>query len=273
VKISAAILLLGFTTFLKADEFADKFAIVMIDDQSETKLGPFPYDRALLAKAAEVCADDGAKAVVFKFFFDQAKTQTGDAALGKAMRALPVILQARLGGDDSTTQEVPPRFQIGPGVLSTAVRDDEGWIPLPALLESAAALGFIDFDSPKIPLIEEYRGASYKSLIVCCLELAVGTQARVKDGIRIEIGNGYLPVNAKNVYRADLASLEPLKIMSFERLLAGGVPRSEIEGRVVIIGFDSSQIPTLETDHGRMGIHRFFVQCLAASYRALRANQ
>jgi CHASE2 domain-containing sensor protein len=70
VRIFAATFLFGFTAFLRGDEFADKFAIVMVDDQSEAKLGPFPYDRALYAKAAEVCANDGAKAVVFKFFFD-----------------------------------------------------------------------------------------------------------------------------------------------------------------------------------------------------------
>ncbi len=189
------------------------------------------------------------------------------------MRAIPVILQARLGGDDSTTQEIPSRFQIGPGGLSASVRGNQGWIPLPALLQSAAEVGFVDFDSPKIPLIEEYRGASYKSLIVYGLELAVGAQARVLDGMRIEIGDGYLPVDAKNLYLANLASLEPLKIISFDRLLSGGVAIDEIEGRVVIIGLDSSTIPTLETGHGRMGIHRFFIQCLAASYRTLRANQ
>jgi len=269
----AAIFLLGIAAALKADEFSDKFAVVMIDEGSEAKFGPFPYDRALMARAAAACAGGGARAVAFKFFFDQPKTLAGDAALRDAMHTIPVVLQARLGGDGSTMREIPSRFRLTPDGLGTAVRDDQGWIPLPALLDAAADVGFVDFNSRDIPLVEGYRGASYKSLILCCLELAVGAKARVNDGVRIQIGDGYIPVDARNVYRVDLTNLEPLKIISFERLLAGGVGRDEIKGRVVVIGLDSSPIPTLLTEHGRMGIHRFFVQCLAASYRTLRAKQ
>ena len=273
MKIFVAIFLLGLAAALRADEFADKFAVVMIDNESEAKLGPFPYDRALMAKAIEASAKGGAKAVVFKFFFDQPRTSVGDAALCAAMHILPVVLQARLDGNEGTAQEIPPRFELGPSRLATPVRGERGWIPLPTLLEAASAVGFVDFNSPKIPLVEEYRGVPYRSLILCCLELAVGAQASVEEGNRIEIGNGFIPVNAMDIYEADLTHLEPLKIISFDRLLAGVVERNAIEGRVVIIGLDSAPIPTLLTEHGKMGVHRFFVQCLAASYQTLRANQ
>jgi CHASE2 domain len=273
VKIFVAVILFGLAAALRADEFAEKFAVVMIDDESEAKLGPFPYDRGLMAKAIEASAKGGAKAVVFKFFFDQPKTSSGDAALCAAMHSLPVVLQARLDDSEGTAQEIPLRFELGPNRLATPVRGDRGWIPLPTLLDAARAVGFVDFNSLKIPLVEEYRGAPYRSLILCCLELAVGAQARVVEGNRVEIGKGFIPVNAMDIYEADLTHLEPLKIISFESLLAGVVERNAIEGRVVIIGLDSAPIPSLLTEHGKMGVHRFFVQCLAASYQTLKANQ
>jgi CHASE2 domain len=269
----AVIFLLGFVATLKADEFADKFAVVMIDAESEAKLGPFPYDRALMAKAVDACAADGAKAVVFKFFFDKPKTASGDSALCLAMHAIPVALQARLDADDGTQEDIPSKFGLVPSGLSAAVRGDRGWIPLPAMLDVAAAVGFVDFNNSNIPLVEEYRGIPYKSLILCCLELAVGAQARVDDGKEIEVGKGYIPVDADNVFHAGVTRLEPLSVISFATLLAGNVGRKAIEGRVVIIGLDSAPVPSITTEHGRMSIHRFFVQCLAACYETLKANQ
>jgi adenylate cyclase len=273
VKKTSVIFLLSFVAALKADEFADKFAIVMIDEATEVELGPFPYDRAVMAKAVDACAADGAKAVVFKFFFDQPKTAAGDSALCHSMHGIPVALQARLDADDGTEQQIPSRFELSPRGLSTAVRGERGWIPLPAMLDVAAAVGFVDFNDPRIPLVEEFRGIPYRSLILCCLELAVGAPVRVDDGKKIEVGNGYIPVDTDNVYHADLTHLESLRVISFASLLAGNVERRAIEGRVVIIGLDSAPIPSIVTEHGRMGIHRFFVQCLAACYQALRANQ
>jgi len=245
----------------------------MVDDVTEAKLGPFPYDRALMARAVEACARDNAKAAVFKFFFDQPRSAAGDTAFGEAMATLPVALQARLETSEGTDRSIPTRFGFGQQGLATATSGDRGWIPLPALLEHASAVGFVDFNNAAIPLVEEFRGVSYKSLVVCCLELAVNAHAYAGTGDRIYIGRGYLPVDALNVYRPDLGRLEPLKMISFARLLDGEAKREDIEGRVVIIGLGSAKAPTLSTQHGVMGIHRFFVQCLAASYRTLMANQ
>jgi CHASE2 domain-containing sensor protein len=273
VRIFAAIFVMGFAAALKADEFAERFAVVMIDDESEAKLGPFPYDRWLMAQAVNACAHCNARAVVLKFFFDQPKSAAGDDALCKAIATIPVALQARLDSKEGTAEAIPEKFSFGQPNLLTAIGGNRGWIPLPALLETASAVGFVDFDSSEIPLVEEYRGVSYKSLVICCLELAFGAQAHIGTSDRIYVGPGFIPVDRLNVYRADMARLEPLKIISFARLLGGEVKREEIEGRVVIIGLDSTPIPTILTEHGRMGIHRFFVQCLAASFRTLMANQ
>jgi hypothetical protein len=122
---------------------------------------------------------------------------------------------------------------------------------------------------PDIPLIEEYRGASYKSLVLCCLESATGEPARVTGKNRIEFGGKFLPVDRQNVHYAMLEPLENLQVISFASLVSGRVSPEAIAGHVVIIGWDSPRTPTLPTPFGPMRIHRLFVQCLAATWRAL----
>ena len=62
---------------------------------------------------------------------------------------------------------------------------------------------------------------------------------------------------------------EDLKIISFASLLEDRVAPDAIAGRVVIIGWDSAQTPALAAPRGPMKLHRFFVECLAATWRAL----
>jgi CHASE2 domain len=270
--IAAALLLLATATAQKADDFASRFSVVLIDDATEAKLGAFPYDRGVIARAVEACAHAGARAVVLKFFFDRPKSAAGDADLCEAMTKIPVVLQARLDSSEGTTRPIPEKFRFAQKPTPVAVKGDRGWIPLPGFMDSATAVGFVDFDGPTIPLVEEYRGVAYRSLVLCCLELALQAPARAEPN-RIYIGKGFLPVSALNSYQADISRLEPLKPISFARLLSGEVERTEIENRVVIIGLDSAGTPTVATEHGRMKIHRFFIQCLAASYYAVQANQ
>src|ERR1041385_4595241 len=93
-----------------ASDFSSKFAVVMIDDETEAKLGPFPYDRSIMAKVVERCAENGAKAVALKFFFDLPKSPAGDKALQRAMAKIPVLLQARLEPESGTSQSMPEKF-------------------------------------------------------------------------------------------------------------------------------------------------------------------
>jgi hypothetical protein len=253
-------------------DFGSDFAVVMVDDATEQKLGAFPYDRAQYAKAIDACGRLKAKAVVLKFFFDQAKSPEGDAALAAAMKNMPVAIQTRLENSEGTAQTLAPKFKFGDHRLQAAARGELGWLPLPALLDSAAMLGFVDFDGPTIPLVEEYRGASYRSLILCCLELATGRPARVEAGGKIYVGDGWLPVDVQNVWHGNLRTVEPVKTISFADLLDGTVPPGSIAGRVVVLGWDSVKTPKLPTERGEMGIHQIFIQCLAAVHREWSAS-
>lgn len=93
MNIYAVVIFVVMAVWARAGDLASTFAFVMIDDESETRLGDFPYDRAMYAKAIDACARAKAKGVVLKFFLDRPKSVEGDNALGVSMRQLPVVLQ------------------------------------------------------------------------------------------------------------------------------------------------------------------------------------
>ena len=152
--------------------------------------------------------------------------------------------------------------------MATAVRGEHGWIPLPQFMEKAAAVGFVDFDSPAIPLIEEYRGVAYKSLVLCCVEFAMDSTARVTPR-GIQVGGGVLPVDELSIFRATIAQPD-VQYMSFADLVSDRAELSRLERRVVIIGWDSDKTPVIMTEHGKMTIHRFFVACVATAFHAAK---
>jgi len=249
----------------KAGDFVSKFAVIMIDRETEAKLGPFPYDRAVMASAVNVCAKKGAKAVALKFFFDLPKTAAGDKALCNAMANMSVLLQARLESETGTAQAMPERFSL-PASLPTAIRGDRGWIPLPMFLERAAACGFVDFNSRSVPMVERYRDKNYKSFVVCCLEVAFDKSA-VYSPHQVAFGSQVLRVDGHNVFHAELRS-PSWKAFSFAKLLSDEIREEDLKGRVVIIGWDGAKAERIEG----VGIHVYFVQVLAAAYEALEAQ-
>ena len=119
-----------------------------------------------------------------------------------------------------------------------------------------------------------YQGAPYKSLIVCCLELATNEQAHIGPGDKIWFGRGFIPVDKSNVYKGDLPreAPTPAEVISLATLLSGKAGRDKIAGRVVIIGWDSARTPTINTEGGKTRIHRLFIQCLESCYRTLNAS-
>ena len=266
-------LLLLSADIARAGEFAADFAVVMIDDATEAKIGPYPYDRAVYAQGIEACARLKAKAVVLKFFFDTARSTTGDAALAAAIKHLPVAAEAALTVPEEANQRsIPARYRISDQLLPALMSDDRGWIPIPGVLDAATTLGFVNLDAKTIPLVENYQGASYQSLIVCCLELAAGTTARFESGQRVIIGKGWLPVDQRNVFHGDYGAAEPIKLLSCAKLLANEIPADEIAGRVVILGLDSVHADLIKTDQGLITVHRLFLQALVVANRQLNAS-
>ncbi len=241
--------------------FSDHFAVVLFDKETEAKLGAFPLPRSSCAQAIRRAAALHARAVVFKFFFDQPQNPTDDLALAEAMTNLPVVLEACLDAREAHPNPLPARFSLSIST-ATAVSGKSGWLPLPAFTERAAGIGFVDFDSTNAPLLETYQGRTVKSLLLCCLEMAEGRPAEIHPGHDIAIGALDLPVDSLDRRPAKLPSRDDCPYIPFHRFLSGEIPPDAIRDKVVIIGYDGAKIHAIATPIGPVHAHRFFIYIL-----------
>ncbi len=221
------------------------FVPVFIDAQTEAKLGPFPYDRAVLARAVTAFEKLGAKGVVMKFFLDQAKSQ-GDDALAAAMAKLPTVLQARCDDTEARPNALDARFSsIANLKMQFAVSCKSGWIPLPVLQSKAADVCFIDQSVPDTaPILERYQGRAVKSLYTCALALA-GKPGPVAD--------------AGGIRKIDLAKAPRIDAISLIDVFDGKTERGKIAGKVVVFGFEGPKAPMFDSSIGRLTAHRLFM--------------
>lgn len=182
---------------------------------------------------------------------------------------MPVVLQARI--DDSQLQPnvLPNRFTFPRAKARTQVSGQAGWIPLARLSEKAAGVGFVDFSTTVVPLLETYQSQTVKSLIVCCIELTTGKQAVIEPSQRLRFGMHELPVDAHNCVSVKLPAKDDLEYIPFHRLAAGEMPVSQIKGKIVILGYDGPQIHSIPTSIGPIRAHRFFVHPLKSVYERL----
>ncbi len=271
MKLLCAIIALGLglaTRAAAAEDFASRYAVVMIDDVTLREFGAFPFDRSLYARALDRCRDLHAQTVVLKLFLDQPKTTTGDAALAMAMQHLPVILQARLDPSEPSTASIPARLALTPK-LAAARADDHGWIPLAPLLENTAGLGFVDFDTTDIPLVENYRGTSFRSLIISILEADLGQRVDFSRSGIVRLEPYQVAVTPESVLHVEPGDQPLPDFISFRDLMTGKVTETALQGRIVIIGYNAANGPQIETRQGPVPAHVFFIRCLVSARKLL----
>jgi CHASE2 domain-containing sensor protein len=263
LRIVLMLMLLPTTAFAKG--FSNDFAVVFIDQASERRFGGFPFDRSIIAQAIERAANAGAKGVVLKFFLDQPRSPSGDEALAKALSRLPVVLQARIDDTEKAANPLPERFSLADPAIKSGVAGSAGWIPLSKFSEPAADVCFVDFAASPVPLIETYQNRPVKSLVLCATELALGTKAVIKSSRAILIGQSEIRVDAQNRISVQVAPDRSISTLPFNDLFDGKLSPATLKNKVVIIGYDGTNIPRI----GGVGIHRLFVQYLRAIYEAI----
>ncbi|HET6251548.1 MAG TPA: CHASE2 domain-containing protein [Tepidisphaeraceae bacterium] len=248
----------------------DPFVVVFIDDKTEARLGPFPYDRAVYGKAVDVAADEGARAVVVKFFLDKPKTAIGDEALARAMTRIPVVLQARIDDSESDANELPDRFVLNfqPGEKWDVYSGQSGWIPLPLFSRVGADVGFIDIRAlDSVPLVERYRGKYVKSLFLSCLEAATGEKTRFAGKQSVQLGSRRVQLNDHGESAASYPDRDDMPSISFADFV-DRKPHASMKDRVVIIAYDSSRFEAIDTPMGKVRPHRVFYYALGSLYRS-----
>jgi hypothetical protein len=210
-----------FPVIALAGTFEEDFVVVFIDAKTEAEFGSIPLNREVLAKGIDRIASAGARGLVLKFFLDQAKDEQGDRLLERALSQLPTVLQARLDNSEQHPNVLAGRFTLMDS-FEVAASGSSGWVPLPRFAKNAKDIGFVDFNSTTVPMIEQYQSMQVKSLILCAIELAAGKRAVLHPGSWIAIGPRVINVNARNQAIARLDRPQLTHVMSFVSLLKGG---------------------------------------------------
>jgi hypothetical protein len=245
----------------------------MIDQKTEASLGPFPYDRAVLAKAVRRSAELQARGVVLKFFISDPRSG-GDRELAEAMKALPVLLQAGYNQPTTGTNQLPDRFlwgNVSPGHVKAHAASRWG-IPLPQLSEAARDVGFVDsFEQERTPILELYSDHYVKSLTLAVLELAFNQKARITPGESLKIGENQVALDAYSQAAIRFPKKDEVSYISLVDFL-GSTPLPQVKDRIVIVGLDIVDVkrfPPIQTPIGMVRPHRVFYYSLVSLYESL----
>jgi adenylate cyclase len=252
------------------------FALVVIDEATEKRLGSFPIDRAHVAKAIERLADANAKAVVLKFFYDQpAKTPASDIALVNAMKRTKVLLQARIDDNEPNPNKLPDRFMFNAPPGKVAVGGVSGWVPLPMFSALAHHVGFVDVQSfDRVPAYERYLDRNVKSLTVAALQAALDDAPLViRPGVEVSIGAKRIAVDELN--QIVVSAEAPKRIAShtttsFIDLIEGRANAAGFANKVVVITYSGKQLNHVKTPFGEMTPHMIFWMGLLDAWTQLK---
>lgn len=260
---------------LPASAAPSPFAAVFVDAKTEAALGPFPLERRHYADALKALRKAGARAVVFKYFFELPKDPAGDAALEAELKLIPSFLQARIDETTADPNPFPERFLVkaAQGSFDGAVGGGSGWVPIPAFAKAAAGMGFVDLADPKkptrIPLVEVYKGKVVPSLYLSVLQWLTGAQAGVTGGKSLTLAGRTVALDAGDEAEVTLPSGAKLDYIPFLALVQGRVPAARLKGKVVVLGYDGPAAPSFDTPVGKLGAHRLFFFALEDLYRKL----
>lgn len=245
---------------------ASHVVMVLVEDSTEKKYGPFPIDRSYYKQAMKKITELKAQAVVIKFFLDSSKGKR-DLAFADSMSKIPTFLQFKLDDSEPKAHSIPKIF------FRTDIRGNQqalltassGWNPLPIFSKNAQGLGSVENfkDAQNLtPAVIQYQNQLIPSLFVQIAEFLAKKKARIEIGKELEINQKTISLN----HRAEFSYSPPTKDLipayPLEDLLDGKIPREKIEGQLVVLGYNGSKIHKFSTPMGKLGAHKMFTYVL-----------
>ncbi len=216
------------------------YLFVATNDGDADKLGPWPLDRRVHAAAIDRARQDGAKAVILKFFFDRPSLPEADAKLAEAIALMPVYLQFAFDGGGKKGEDPPVwRHDLAPATLTALFHSSPSLLPLALFEKNAAGLGFVsalpDPDYNRIEILGTSGSGIAASLQLLSLEASLGTQVSARD-MRLTLKSKRYPIETDGrVVCPYLEGGRPQEHSLFAFLKAQ-VPKNQVRDRVVIIG-------------------------------------
>jgi hypothetical protein len=260
-----------FLTFAVA--FAgNPFIMVMYDSKTEEHLGRFPppsrENYGLVISKLKVY---GAKALVIKYFLTENKNPAGDSIFAASIKNIPTFLQARILNSEHSNNQIDfSRFSISlsntPPRLYSGIN---GWIPLILFCQNSYDIGFVDIRQTEfIPMFVKYQNAIYKSLWFSILQYALPSLKT--NGKYLSYGNKKLLINKYGEIPVQYPPKDTINFISFYDILHGDIDKSQIAGKIVLIGYDGNLIDSLNTPIGKIKAHRIFYYSLVNIYNQLQ---
>ena len=271
-------------------DFDQPVRIVDIDDESIHLIGRWPWPRQTMALLVEALAKANVAAIGFDVLFsekdppsddlkacaqgahradEESRCQEradGDLAFAHAITDRPVVLGIFLtpthnGSQASLTSKGGFSFIGDPP--TSFIKDFRGvLVPIPALADAAAGLGFLNWlpDDDrvirKVPLLLDVNGQIQPSLAIETLRAAQGASSFVVKSTTdygstagkstvleaVKDGDVVIPVQANGELRVWFAKSDPRRSIPAWKVLQNGADLSDLAGKLIFIGASASML-------------------------------
>ena len=241
--------------------------IVDLDDESQRRIGQWPWPRSRLGEVVTRLKQAGARVIAFDILFAEADRMgpDQDRAFAEALGTMPVVLAQSVAPKSTEPADAMPAIAparaslLGMGAdWHEFVQSWPGMVRNLALLEAqAAGLGFIsiaqenDGVTRRLPLVFEIGDVPGVALSVEILRLYLGLDhVRIishKDGIdHLALGPLMIPVDAQARLWLSSPARRPLTISAAD-VLDGHVAQGLLAGKIILIGSSAEGLRDLRT--------------------------
>jgi CHASE2 domain-containing sensor protein len=241
----------------------------MIDTQTEAIYGSLPFNRAVVAAAVDKLTAAKAKGIVLKFFYDLPSTEKNDHLLERSICNSMVALQASLNEAEGTTNRLEPKFEVANASAEgfpPLFVGNKALVPLPRFRRCAQAVAFVDSTVSDFPLLGVYQDKVVKSLQLVALEMASSQKAEIDVSGLVKLGASRLEL----MQSIEFPATNSLSYIPFHEVMSDKSKewQKQVQGAVVILGYDGKNIHSIQTAVGPLGAHRFFIASLISLAKA-----
>jgi adenylate cyclase len=226
--------------------------VVDIDEASLSRIGQWPWPRTVMRDLLDKLGQAGAAVVAFDVQF----AEPDRTSIEQIVRKLPPDEAGRLtdfvAGRPTNDEEFAAAIKRTPTVLATALVGN-----LPFLEQAAAGIGSINWIPDRdqvmrrVALVYRTGDVFVPTLFAEALRVAQGASTFVlkasnssgetafgtASGLNhVRIGDVEVPTDADGAIWLKFRASEPSSYLSAADVIAGAIPASEIEGRIILIG-------------------------------------
>lgn len=247
------------------------FVVIMYDSLTEKNIGDFPPNRKIWADTINRLKECNAKAIVLKFFFDLPKAE--DELLGKSISNIPTFLQACINENEPSNNQLDSRFITKPDYnYKNIISGNKGWLPVTVLSQNAYDIGFVDLRNVnEIPILEKYDNHYVKSLYFSVLQYVFPDLRLVNNSLIYK--NKRIVLNKYLEMHVSYPKNDNLNYISLYEVLNKKIEKSTFNNKIVIIGYDGINSPSLTISTGTVNTHRVFIYGLYDMYNQLKEGK